>query len=399
MQRGTRSRLATIASLAVAATIAVPLGAADAAHQPTIAEVTAQITAVKQEVASLQNRAEAAAERFNNGRIRLSDAQRTAMQKKQLAQQARARLSAMRAKVSTYAADMYKSGGSISGVGMVATATDPQTYVDRTAYSDHLSQQKSAALAALVVARHDADVADVAARQAVAAQQKVVHQLAGDKAEVDQAAQQEQQLLTQLEAKQRELVRAARIAAARAAAAKRRAAAEAARRAAAAAARAAAEAARERAATEAAQQTFDSPSSSAGSDSASSSGGGSVAVAAPSGNAAATAVAWAQRELGKPYVWGAAGPDTFDCSGLVMYVYAKAGIYLPHYTGSQWQVGRHVSRGDLQPGDLVFFGSDLHHVGLYIGGGEMIEAPHTGAFVRVSSIDRPDYAGATRVVG
>jgi cell wall-associated NlpC family hydrolase len=107
-------------------------------------------------------------------------------------------------------------------------------------------------------------------------------------------------------------------------------------------------------------------------------------------------VQWAYNELGKPYQWGAAGPDSFDCSGLTQYVWGKAGVYLDHYTGSQWNQGQHVEASQLQPGDLVFFGSDLHHVGIYVGNGNMIEAPHTGANVRVSPYNRPDYAGAVR---
>jgi cell wall-associated NlpC family hydrolase len=107
-------------------------------------------------------------------------------------------------------------------------------------------------------------------------------------------------------------------------------------------------------------------------------------------------VQWAYRELGKPYQWGAAGPNTFDCSGLTQYVWGKAGVYLDHYTGSQWSEGQHVTPSQLEPGDLVFFGSDLHHVGLYIGNGNMIEAPYTGANVRISPYNRPDYAGAIR---
>jgi cell wall-associated NlpC family hydrolase len=108
------------------------------------------------------------------------------------------------------------------------------------------------------------------------------------------------------------------------------------------------------------------------------------------------AVGWAQRLIGRPYVWGASGPSAFDCSGLTAYVWAKAGVYLSHSTYAQWDEGRHVSRSQLVPGDLVFFGSDLHHVGLYIGGGQMIDAPHTGTTVQVQSIDRADYAGAVR---
>jgi cell wall-associated NlpC family hydrolase len=108
------------------------------------------------------------------------------------------------------------------------------------------------------------------------------------------------------------------------------------------------------------------------------------------------AVSWARRMIGRPYVWGASGPSAFDCSGLTAYVWAQAGVYLSHSTYAQWDEGRHVSRSQLMPGDLVFFGSDLHHMGLYIGDGLMIDAPHTGTTVQVQGIDRSDYAGAVR---
>ena len=97
-----------------------------------------------------------------------------------------------------------------------------------------------------------------------------------------------------------------------------------------------------------------------------------------------------------PYVWAAAGPNEFDCSGLVMWAFAQEGISLPHYTGAQWNSGMHVARADLEPGDLVFFGADLGHVGLYIGDGLMVDAPNTGAVVRVEPLFS-DYVGAVRI--
>jgi cell wall-associated NlpC family hydrolase len=110
----------------------------------------------------------------------------------------------------------------------------------------------------------------------------------------------------------------------------------------------------------------------------------------------ALALALAQR--GKPYVWGAAGPSTFDCSGLTMWAYGKVGINLPHYTGSQWNSGTHISSiSQLQPGDLVFFYADLHHMGMYIGKGMMVHAPHTGDVVRVAPIAGRPFAGGVRV--
>jgi len=92
----------------------------------------------------------------------------------------------------------------------------------------------------------------------------------------------------------------------------------------------------------------------------------------------------ALKELGKPYVYAGAGPNVFDCSGLVMFVYAKFGVHVPHFAAYQADYGRRVSYGELQPADLVFFGSPIHHVGIYAGNGLFIHAPHTGDVVKVT---------------
>jgi cell wall-associated NlpC family hydrolase len=110
----------------------------------------------------------------------------------------------------------------------------------------------------------------------------------------------------------------------------------------------------------------------------------------PPNAGAAAAVAEAKRQLGKPYQWGGAGPDTFDCSGLTAWAWKAAGKTLSHYTGSQWNETARVEIKDLQPGDLVFFGSDLHHVGIYVGNGQMIHAPQTGDVVKYDTIYRSD---------
>ena len=115
-------------------------------------------------------------------------------------------------------------------------------------------------------------------------------------------------------------------------------------------------------------------------------------IPAPSSGAAA-AVEYAREQLGKPYQYAGAGPDSFDCSGLTMMAWAQGGVSMSHGSQSQYLSFPHVPISDLQPGDLVFFGSSgpsNHHVGIYVGGGTMIEAPHTGAVVRYSSIYRPD---------
>jgi cell wall-associated NlpC family hydrolase len=118
---------------------------------------------------------------------------------------------------------------------------------------------------------------------------------------------------------------------------------------------------------------------------------------APAPNASAqTAVDAALSQVGKPYRWAAAGPDAYDCSGLTMWAWAQAGVALPHNSGMQQASITPVSQSDLQPGDLIFFGSPVHHVAMYIGNGQMVEAPYTGQFVRVVSASRSDYAGAGR---
>jgi len=106
----------------------------------------------------------------------------------------------------------------------------------------------------------------------------------------------------------------------------------------------------------------------------------------------------ALKYLGVPYAWGGATPGGFDCSGLVMYVYGQLGISLPHYAAAQYGFGTPVSRDQLQPGDLVFF-DGLNHVGIYIGGGEMVHAPQTGDVVKITPLTDfgASYVGARRL--
>jgi len=127
-----------------------------------------------------------------------------------------------------------------------------------------------------------------------------------------------------------------------------------------------------------------------------------VAVAAPvaaPNTAAQTAVNTALAQVGKPYVWGGAGPDSYDCSGLVQYAYAAAGVSLPHSSRMQSTLGTPVSVADLQPGDLVFFYSPVSHVGMYIGNGQMVHASTYGQPVAVVDLAyMPDFNSARRIV-
>ncbi|MEO7259834.1 MAG: NlpC/P60 family protein [Jatrophihabitantaceae bacterium] len=113
---------------------------------------------------------------------------------------------------------------------------------------------------------------------------------------------------------------------------------------------------------------------------------------------AGAAISAARAQLGKPYSWGGSGPGSFDCSGLTAWAWRAGGVGLPHNAAAQRGSGTSVGRSDLQPGDLVFFGSPAYHVGLYIGDGMMIHAPTTGDVVKVSPLSyMSDYSGAVRV--
>jgi peptidoglycan DL-endopeptidase CwlO len=114
-------------------------------------------------------------------------------------------------------------------------------------------------------------------------------------------------------------------------------------------------------------------------------------------NVGTVALRAALTRRGDPYVWGAAGPSEFDCSGLVVWAFAQEGISLPHYTGSLWNSGMHVSRANLEPGDLVFFFADISHVGIYLGNGLMVDAPSSGQVVQVQPVFWDAYVGAVRI--
>ncbi|HEX7717587.1 MAG TPA: C40 family peptidase, partial [Marmoricola sp.] len=121
-------------------------------------------------------------------------------------------------------------------------------------------------------------------------------------------------------------------------------------------------------------------------------------VPAGTSDGAKAAIDFARQQLGEPYLWGAAGPDAWDCSGLTMMAWRAGGISLPHYSAAQYQQTKHISAADLRPGDLAFWGTSpntIHHVALYIGNGQIIQAPRTGDVVKVSSLyeTAPDFFG------
>jgi cell wall-associated NlpC family hydrolase len=124
----------------------------------------------------------------------------------------------------------------------------------------------------------------------------------------------------------------------------------------------------------------------------------SVKVSVPESASSSEVVSIAMQYLGCPYVWGGESPSGFDCSGFVMYVYKKVGVKLPHSSRLQYGCGQQISRGELRPGDLVFFYTPISHVGIYIGGGQMIHAAGSGKNVRINDVWTNSYHGACRII-
>jgi cell wall-associated NlpC family hydrolase len=371
-RRPARRRLTSVALVAAFGVAVVGIGS----PAPASADVAQQIRAGQAQLDSLNLKAEAAAENFNAGRIRLADAQRTVGIAKAAAQRADTELDAVRQQVDVIAATAYSRGGSPVEL-QVLSGGSPQTFLDQMTSLTYVSRSQQSIMSSLQTARHRQAQAAADAQAAVAQAEVTLNGLATDRTAVQTAAAQAQQVLAALQVKQQQLIQAARDAATRKAAQAR-----------------AAQLAREARATALAAAAFRTQPVT------------ETVAPAPvrhySGNAVQTALQAAQDQLGKPYQWGAAGPDSFDCSGLTLFAYAQAGISLPHYTGDQWNQGRHVSRGELQPGDLVFFEKNLGHVGMYIGNGNFIHAPHTGDVVKISSLTGwydSEYAGAVRLVG
>jgi cell wall-associated NlpC family hydrolase len=341
---------------------------------------------------ALTAKTEAATEAFNGEQIRLTAATIAAADANARMKKAESSLRVEESRHRDLASAAYGQSG-LEQLSVLLSG-DPQTALDRAGTIDALARRQRDAARTLALAHHDLSEAQAAAAAALVAERREIAGLAARKRAIEAAVGRQEALLGVLLARQAELVRrerareaAARAAAARAAAARRVRQAEAAQ----------AALAREASLMRLAGAGFASAPLAAPTPAPTPASTGRGSGRGSGGGAAALDAAYAQ--LGKPYVWGAAGPDSFDCSGLTQWAWARAGVALSHYTGSQWGEGVKVARSQLRPGDLVFFGPDLHHVGMYVGGGRMIDAPHTGAVIRVEPIWWDDYAGAIRPTG
>jgi peptidoglycan DL-endopeptidase CwlO len=381
MARRVSVQLRVLAVAVVGASLASGIVAAAPASAQ---DVKGQIATAERQLRQLNIQADAASERYDGARIKLASAQRSASAAQSRLESARAKVSAMQRSASSFAVAAYEGGPQSAAVSLASGSTS--TFINKVSGLQAVSSSQAQALTGVEAARRAEAQAQVDASAALANQRSATATMAAARQQIINAAAKEQKILTSLQAKEAAIIKAAK-------AAKARAAALAAERAVAALARqkAAAAAAAKALAAQRVSPPAPTPAPATPSSGHVSSAGG-----------AATAVSWAYKEIGKPYVWGAAGPNSFDCSGLALYVWAKAGVYLQHFTGDQWNEGPHVSRADLEPGDLVFFAyntsdaSTIHHVGIYVGGGDMIDAPYTGAFVRKEPAFRSDYIGAVR---
>jgi cell wall-associated NlpC family hydrolase len=347
-------------------------------------------------VAARAHDLEVVTEEFNEARERLRAGQDAAARAAEDLAAAEATLATARERVRAVARGAW-TGDRLGTLAAMLSSESPEELLDRAGTLQVIAEHNNGVLGGAEQATDAADRARSSAEQAAAEAQELVDRVAARQADLDRQVTHFRAEYDRLLAEEE---RAAREAAERAA---REAAERAAREATERAAREAAEkAAAERAAAEAAERAAPATGTTGGGAPA------SRAAAAPppaapvvAGSAAAQkAVDTAMAQRGDPYVWAAAGPDAFDCSGLVQYAYAAAGVELPHSSRMQSTMGTPVSRSALQPGDLVFFYSPISHVGIYIGEGQMVHASTFGQPVKVGSVDSmPNYNSARRIAG
>lgn len=366
-----RRRLA-VGALAVAI-VAAPLLSSANAHGDPIGDLQARANDIAAQISQLQAQIEADSNAWEAARFRVSQLQTEIQASEAKVEQAKADEAAKRKQLAQYALNAYVSGGE---------GTDLSTMLDPD--SDKLDQRRGYTLSA--VGDRQELIDQLQASQRITADQisKLKTDQQAAQSEQDQAdakrrsaqaaAQRLEALRSQVQGELAELVRQKQEAEARAAQQRAYEQAQADAR---------AQAARAQAQASAAPRV---PAPATGSGS-SGTGSSQPSVSIPTnGSVASIAIAAAQSQLGVPYVWGGASPGSgFDCSGLTMWAYAQAGISLPHYTVSQEQVGRVVPLSQIQPGDLVFYWG-AGHVALYVGGGSVIHAPHTGDVVRYGSL-------------
>ncbi|MFG2438340.1 NlpC/P60 family protein [Streptomyces sp. NPDC048508] len=365
--RPTGSRMAGIRTpaLATAALTSVALLSQTANAAPS-AEPKPSVEEVEKKVNDLYHQAETATEKYNATR------ERTTKQRKRVdtllddVAERTEKLNSAREELGSFAAAQYRTGASTPGTATLLLADDPQDYFDQTQLMSRLTTRQKAAVDDYVTEQAATTKKRTEASESLQSLTTSQNALKTSKATVQRKLSAARDLLSKLTAEEKARLAAIEKKKREQAAAK------------------AAELARQQAAAEkAAKEKATQQGSSSGGTTGSS---GSTATDPSYATKAGKALAFARTQIGKPYVWGATGPDSYDCSGLTQAAWKAAGVSLPRVTYDQVNAGTTVSLTDAKPGDLVFFYGDISHVGLYIGNGMMIHAPKPGAYVREESI-------------
>ncbi|MFI6487548.1 NlpC/P60 family protein [Streptomyces sp. NPDC050564] len=371
--RPTGTRVAGIRTpaLATAALTSVALLSQTANAAPS-AEPKPSLEEVEKKVNDLYHQAETATDKYNAAK------EKTSKQRKQVdtllddVAKRTEKLNTAREELGSFAAAQYRTGAAAPDTATLLLADNPQDYFDQTQLMSRLTTRQKAAVDDYITEQAATTKKRTEAAKSLETLTSSQTALKTSKADVQHKLTAARELLSKLTAEEK----------ARLAAIEKKKKEEADRKAAELAQQ---QAAAEKAAAEKAAQQESSSSTTTGSS-------GSTTTDSSYATKAAKALAFARAQIGKPYVWGATGPDSYDCSGLTQAAWKAAGVSLPRVTTDQVNAGTTVSLTDAQPGDLVFFYDDISHVGLYIGNGMMIHAPKPGAYVREESIY---YAGAS----
>ncbi|KJK59592.1 C40 family peptidase [Saccharothrix sp. ST-888] len=344
--------------LTAAAATAVALSAQTGAHadpKPTKDEVATQVD-------QLNGQAEVATEKFNAATEKQQTLQKQVSDLQDQVARQQDQVSTVQGGLAEIAAEQYRNGG-ISPTVQLMLSSSPDSFLSKADSVQQVGLSQADALKTLKSEQEKLDQQKAEAQQKLAELDATTKDLKASKEDVQAKLAQAKALLDTLTQQEREAIKAAQDKAAADAAASAR------------------------ASRDSSRTDLSSGGSGGGSSSGGSNAGGSVN--APSGSYAAAAVAAAESQQGKPYLWGAVGPDSFDCSGLMVWAYAKAGVSLPRTSQEQASAGTDVGTdiSNARPGDLIIYYSDQHHVGMYVGGGQVIHAPRSGKPVQ--------YMGAT----
>jgi peptidoglycan DL-endopeptidase CwlO len=350
----------------------VPLVSGGRAHADPIDDKRAEASALQDQIDANGAKLDALSERYNGAQYRFEQAQAAADDAQQKLDATEARVAQLSEQVKQRAAALYRGVGQGGPINLDVSSAS--RLISSSKYSKSAAQHDIDLVKQLRSAERALHDQKATAEQAQADARDEQAQIGKAQAAVEAANAQQENLLSQVNGEIAQLV-----------------AEEQARREAEALA-----AAQQRyvdAAAAAAAAPASTPQSGTGAGSSRGSGGGSGPAPAPSANVpvngggAATAIAYARAQLGKPYCYAGSGPACFDCSGLTMRAWGAAGVSMPHYSGAQYSMFPHVPLNAMQPGDLVFWGpGGSEHVGLYIGGGQMIAAPSTGDVVKIQAV-------------